>query len=126
IFGPSGVRTGSILPYWDELTSRIEKDALSRFIPPGPKTDTRLKLSISASGLVSSRIVESWFDRKNSFKEAINGRALISAAGSGLSSEEIRLIFSFTERSSLRSPILKALVATNSPTLRRRRFERWS
>ncbi|EKD62587.1 MAG: hypothetical protein ACD_52C00118G0001 [uncultured bacterium] len=58
MFGPSGDLTGSILPYWDELTSRIEKDALSRFIPPGPKTETLRRLSISLKGLVSSRIVD--------------------------------------------------------------------
>ena len=126
MFGPSGERTGSILEYCEELTSRMEKLALSRFIPPGPKTETRLRLSISERGFVSSRMVESWLLLKNSLSEAIRGLALIKVAGRGLSSGEIRLIFSFTERSILKSPTLKALTATSSPTLLRRLFERWS
>src|SRR3989339_804589 len=113
MFGPSGDLTGSIRPYWEELTSRIEKEARSRLIPPVPITDTRRKLSISLKGLVSSKIVDSWLERKNSLREAINGRALIKTEGVGLSSGEIKLIFSLIERSNFKRPSRKALTATN-------------
>src|SRR3990167_1331521 len=124
MFGPSGERTGSILPYWDAFTSRIEKLALSLLIPPGPRTETRRRLSTSERGLVSSKIVESWLLLKNSFNDAISGRALIKVAGRGLSSGESKLILSLIDLSSLKRPTRKALTATNSPTLLRRLFAR--
>ena len=65
MFGPSGLLTGQILPYWEALMSRIEKEARSREIPPTPITVKRLRLSTSAKGFVWSRIVESWLVRKN-------------------------------------------------------------
>src|SRR3970040_1103560 len=126
MLGPSGVLTGSIRPYCEEFTSRIEKEARSRFIPPGPKTETRRKRSISLNGLVSSRIADNWLERKNSFREAIRGLGFIKFAGWGESSGEIRLIFSLTLRSNRNKPILKALLATSSPTRLNRRLDKWS
>src|SRR3989304_6390646 len=126
MLGPSGDLTGSIFPYCEELTSLIEKLALSLFIPPGPRTETLLRLSISERGLVSSRIVDNWLLLKNSFKDAIRGLALIKVAGKGLSSAEINDIFSLTDLSSLKSPTLNALVATSSPTRLSRLLAKWS
>ena len=126
MFGPSGLLTGSSLPYCEELTSRIENDALSLFIPPEPNTETLRKLSTSERGFVSSKIVESCELLKNSFKDEIRGLALIKFDGNGLSSGEIKLIFSLTLLSSLKSPTLKALTLTNSPTLLSLLFDKWS
>src|SRR5258706_14223123 len=126
MFGPSGDLTGSSREYWEALTTRIEKLARSLLIPPVPRTETLLKLSTSDNGLVSSKIVESWLLLKNSLREAINGLALIKLAGSGLSSGEIKDIFSLTDLSRRRRPTLKALTATSSPTRLKRLLAKWS
>src|SRR3990170_9143423 len=104
--------------------SRIEKEALSLVTPPGPMTERRLRLSISLKGFVWSRIVESLFLRKNSDIVAIIGRAFTRDADVIFSSAFVKLIFARIERSSRSNPILNAVVATNLPTQRTRRFAR--
>src|SRR5690606_3148971 len=126
MLGPSGERTGQILPYCEELMSRIEKEALSREIPPVPITVKRLRLSISAKGLVWSRMDEMWYVQKNSFIEAIIGCAFIKWLGENFSSVEARDIFSLTILSNLSAPTRKAIDPTSSPIERMRRFDRWS
>ena len=105
--------------YWEWLMSLIENAARSLAIPPVPMTVRRLRLSSSESGLVWSRIVESWDERKNSLIAEIIGLALIREAGDGISSStEARLIRSLITRSIRSTPILKAFWATSSPTRR--------
>ncbi len=126
MFGPSGDLTGSIREYWDALISRIENDARSLVTPPVPMTDKRRKLSISESGFVWSKIVESLFLLKNSEMVAINGLAFTKAAGVSTSSVFVRDIFSRIDFSSLIKPILNADSLTNSPICLTLRLLKWS